>query len=1167
MPGIISSSVYSSCAATLSHPNIAATPKADIWFDARDYEYIKLEDAWFDASETLPDEQNCGQKIVPLTEDCQRCFNRLVRILADVKQNELLAAALARLMPGLPVNILMAANNLYVAIVERKHIDIGVLSALGLVSACLPDDMNLISRLAAFVREIIISHMDASLLWLLQGEDESGHPGHLCTALAILAVAARYCITDADSPQRHLLNVPIFIANLFVRAGRYLTALGNMAGSRLSAPEAAQQQPAFVQESFVETSWKGCTDSSNDAGICPSQSAVISDFSANLTVHPGSLTTATVQDRLRKIAGQVESPADRMQRLAVLNLMRESKLSALLNCLIHKTETSQARSGHFITKTYFNMQCGAVANRAANIETLPPGGMLAAPDRQLISREDKVALLQRMVVLTATTVLSRHLHAAGGTASAVAALAGMASAATAAIGVTTQTDRLPSGESIGKSVHEPHSVEEFKRISENTISYLGKIYHPVLNPIEYINNFMLNGIRQYEENSCALSGLTPQSKITVTLRPKNLATQTPAEEKREFSVAEIVTGAHQYKIDKMRHASGRGYEVKHTEHAALFRLIDAGRLTNKITRALSEYRADSDRVINLKKYYQSLVVLRCVQFLERHPDLPDEIKAVEEFLAAKRQADGLTFHGVKLNGVFAVPCSGGNRTILFSVSEPATFTFDISRAIRKRVPITPVTKAFRDFVREKMPFFAAVKYAGEAAFYATNRNSIILNGRMQPVTIQESDFSFTESSSINALGDRLFDNHIKRLNADIDSLLLTDEAQRNEKWLQAASTLFNPPGHGLAWSVRGVPKDIGTLLSALNNRFLQSAMADGAIADKTGERADGAEAHLKEALYVMSRVSGQSDVAYRFHNVTAGNDGNEDVTLYRQMKRLADKELPGFLISRSPVKTIDSEFLNTKSADEILYKVQYGKRIIDMQGGPQELFYNSEARQYEVDSLNETGAKVRLPVYMEKLSYRWHPAWDNNVAIFSESDNAIIDRLHIPCDKTMYRYSHVNNLNHGYYGNGKIVEVRKADASPYSKSALDVIEINGQLVPVKFDIITGHGMKYDIHDSISDNSWPISWDGKRWVFEQPTSALISTELMEKITPDMFSDIKSSLISTPGNRGLQYSNDGKTFLKIKNRYIEIVPTHQESNYIVNKNITVRYQNGKYHPHQG
>lgn len=205
----------------------------DIWFDAIDF--VEMDEKWFDASEDFSAGQTPEEKakekadeIVLFTEDCRRCAAQLIRLLADIKQNELISAGLSKMFPGIPSDIIMTANSLYTAITERRNIDIAVLHTLGLASAYLLEEGNAISRLAYFIRETILDYTGNSYLGPFLSLDD-GHPSeYMFTALAVLAVAARYWMTDNSAPQRRFLKVPAFMGNLLIRASSYWNALGRI---------------------------------------------------------------------------------------------------------------------------------------------------------------------------------------------------------------------------------------------------------------------------------------------------------------------------------------------------------------------------------------------------------------------------------------------------------------------------------------------------------------------------------------------------------------------------------------------------------------------------------------------------------------------------------------------------------------------------------------------------------------------------------------------------------------------------------------------------------------------------------------------------------------------------------------------------------------------------
>ncbi|XBS69318.1 hypothetical protein ABK905_23240 [Acerihabitans sp. KWT182] len=330
----------------------------DIWFDAIDH--VDMDETWFDASNELNSEQTSvethAESLVPFTEDCRRCIQQLIKVLGDYKQSELLSNGLARLLPGLPINIVMAADSLYLAITERRNIDSAVLHSLGLASLCLPDNLNLIARLAGFIRETIISWTDASYL---EPKEWSPTSGYLFTALAITSVAAKYWISDKSAPQRGLLRLPAFMANLLLRADGYWRALGNMAGNGFPPEEHASRIPAFEVDTYAETARKIHEGTGGDMPASLSETSITA-FSSNSTAHPEAFIKATVQNRATISPAKSHSIAEKAHALATERLQQESGLSDLLYCVTSKTETRQRQSERLITSTYFNTKCDAI---------------------------------------------------------------------------------------------------------------------------------------------------------------------------------------------------------------------------------------------------------------------------------------------------------------------------------------------------------------------------------------------------------------------------------------------------------------------------------------------------------------------------------------------------------------------------------------------------------------------------------------------------------------------------------------------------------------------------------------------------------------------------------------------------------------------------------------
>ena len=274
----------------------------------------------------------------------------------------MLSACLSRILPDTPSGLVIAANSLYTAVTERQNIDAAALHVLGLASSYLPENINAVSRLAAFIRDTVTGWTDGTFLEQFLGGEESSTSTHLFTALAVTAIVAGRWMKDEGSPQRGLLKVPAFMANIFIRASHYWTALGNMAGTLPSGAEMpentapSQYTPAFEVNTRVEITGDVC-----DAAIsCPPSAPRLTAFSSNSTANPEVYTRGTVPDRPAVPGAIYPLPVpEQAHYLAVNRLRQESGLSDLLHCTTRKTETRRQTSGEVITATHFNTKCDA----------------------------------------------------------------------------------------------------------------------------------------------------------------------------------------------------------------------------------------------------------------------------------------------------------------------------------------------------------------------------------------------------------------------------------------------------------------------------------------------------------------------------------------------------------------------------------------------------------------------------------------------------------------------------------------------------------------------------------------------------------------------------------------------------------------------------------------
>lgn len=343
----------------------------DIWFDA--IEHVEMEDTWFEGAEAFDTHEEhqaspsssageAADSRVPFTEDCRRGVQQLVGTLGEYGESRMLSACLSKILPGTPTRLIIAANSLYTAVTERRNIDTAALHALGLASGYLPDNINIVSRLATFIRDTVTGWTDETFLQQFLGNEENHTSIHLFTALAITAIVAGRWMKDEGAPQRGVLKVPAFMANIFIRASHYWTALGNMAGSLPSGaaiPEntgTSQLTPAFEVDTRMEMTGDVC-----DATVPCSSAPRLTAFSSNSTARPEAYTRATVQNRPAPAPGEITrlSVPEQAHSLAVDKLRQESGLSDLLYCATSKTESRQQTNEKVITNSYFNTKCDA----------------------------------------------------------------------------------------------------------------------------------------------------------------------------------------------------------------------------------------------------------------------------------------------------------------------------------------------------------------------------------------------------------------------------------------------------------------------------------------------------------------------------------------------------------------------------------------------------------------------------------------------------------------------------------------------------------------------------------------------------------------------------------------------------------------------------------------
>lgn len=237
-------------------------------------------------------------------------------------------------------------------------------------------------------------------------------------------------------------------------------------------------------------------------------------------------------------------------------------------------------------------------------------------------------------------------------------------------------------------------------------------------------------------------------------------------------------------------------------------------------------------------------------------------------------------------------------------------------------------------------------------------------------------------------------------------------------------------------------------------------------------------------------------------------------------------------------KTLAWRYADTFDAANLNVEVREGRKQIQLHGEYYNLNQNGEGK-FEIVVRKMSGARKVVPVYHEPLSKIWHMRIHNQHPVFTREQENIITTLRIEPDRS-FNYIPYTNNNPKYYGSGKIYRAEKIDdTSHYTWGRY--IEMNGEIVPVKEVVSPGRGVHYEVYNSNNPDKehYLVSWDGRRWVFERPTSVHVSRSLEKQITADMFThNIDVTHLSSPDKNGLRWGENNKSYLNINNQFIHV-----------------------------
>jgi hypothetical protein len=308
---------------------------------------------------------------------------QILRHLGEVKRNELIYAGLAKVIPGLPADVIAAANSLYIAVTEGRNIDMAVFNTLGLASGLLADG-NVLSCLAAYIRDTVLDYAGDSYAGQFLGSDDQHPAAYLFTGLAALAIAARYWMTDEGAPQRRLLRVSVSAADLLIWVNgcwNQLVRLARRAPAMPGLPE--QSAPSAVDvESRTDVVYGDREQSlhgpRNDAyvGDLAGGGMRVAAFHANTTVRPEGLARVTVAPAPQGSSDKGTCDiAMALHRSAMREAMALDGVTGLSHCDVREEHAWQKQGSRWLLTSDIRTRCHATGRPLPDRqEAAPPFG-------------------------------------------------------------------------------------------------------------------------------------------------------------------------------------------------------------------------------------------------------------------------------------------------------------------------------------------------------------------------------------------------------------------------------------------------------------------------------------------------------------------------------------------------------------------------------------------------------------------------------------------------------------------------------------------------------------------------------------------------------------------------------------------------------------------------
>lgn len=143
------------------------------------------------------------------------------------------------------------------------------------------------------------------------------------------------------------------------------------------------------------------------------------------------------------------------------------------------------------------------------------------------------------------------------------------------------------------------------------------------------------------------------------------------------------------------------------------------------------------------------------------------------------------------------------------------------------------------------------------------------------------------------------------------------------------------------------------------------------------------------------------------------------------------------------------------------------------------------------------------------------------------------------------------NLNPKAYGEGTVFTFKKRDGQRVS-----VLQMDGHMIPIEITVIKKHGVRYDVSDG--EKLLSVNFNGIEWYFEPPTSPMVRKPVKIDITNriNQFEALwDPSILSPPDERGLMWNAEGRSYIRINDRYLPLILLDKDVNryHLVKKDI--------------